>query len=230
MKMSLPAPASEAEFTPMILVPGDGPIVLAQAAGGSSGDTHESPTGDDHATGAQTHTGQEAHDDGHGTFPPFDPATFGSQIFWLILTFGLLYYLMSKVALPRISTILEERNDRIADDLAEAESLKRETDEAIAAYEQSLAEARRTAHGIAQTARDEAKAEIQSERTKIEAELEKKLVGAETRISKVRDAALSDIDTIAREAAQALVQTLMGTEPGEKEVAQAVTETIARES
>ena len=94
--------------------------------------------------------------DAHGAFPPFDPETFGSQLFWLAITFGLLYTLMAKVALPRIATILEERNDRIADDLAEAEKLKRETDEAIAAYEQALGEARQNAYGIAQAARDKA--------------------------------------------------------------------------
>ena len=65
---------------------------------------------------------------------------------------------MSRVALPRIGSILEERDNRIAGDLAEAGRLKEESDAAIAAYEQALAEARQNAHAIAQKARDAAKA------------------------------------------------------------------------
>jgi F-type H+-transporting ATPase subunit b len=64
--------------------------------------------------------GTEAHGGGHHTFPPFDPATFGSQIFWLIVCFGALYFLMSRVAVPRLGAILYDRNDRIGRDLADA--------------------------------------------------------------------------------------------------------------
>ncbi len=148
--------------------------------------------------------------DAHGAFPPFDPETFGSQLFWLAITFGLLYYLMAKVALPRIATILEERNDRIADDLAEAEKLKRETDEAIAAYEQALGEARQNAYGIAQAARDKAKAKIDADRNGIEAGLGDKIKAAEAEIATVTAAALADVDTIARDATEALAEALVG--------------------
>lgn len=158
----------------------------------------------------------------HGAFPPFDPETFGSQLFWLAITFGLLYYLMAKVALPRIGTILEERNDRIADDLAEAEKLKQETDEAIATYEQALGEARQNAHGIAQTARDKAKAKIDADRDRIEADLGDKITAAEAEIATVTATALADVDAIARDAAAALVQELVGSGAGKAEIAAAV--------
>ncbi|MEH0071562.1 hypothetical protein V6L77_16570 [Pannonibacter sp. Pt2-lr] len=75
-----------------------------------------------------------------GRFPPFDPTHFVSQLFWLFVTFLVFYWIMKNVALPRIAGILEDRHDRIAGDLSEAERLKRETDEAIAAYEQALSE------------------------------------------------------------------------------------------
>ncbi len=161
--------------------------------------------------------GAEAPD----VFPPFDTQTFGSQLFWLAITFGLLYYLMAKVALPRIGTILEERNDRIADDLAEAEKLKRETDEAIATYEQALGEARQNAHAIAQTARDKAKAKVEADRVRLEAELGDKIVAAETEIAAVTTAALAEVDAIARDAAEALVEALVGG-AGKAEIAAAV--------
>ena len=160
--------------------------------------------------------------DAHGAFPPFDPETFGSQLFWLAITFGLLYTLMAKVALPRIATILEERNDRIADDLAEAEKLKRETDEAIAAYEQALGEARQNAHGIAHAARDKAKARIEADRNRIDAGLGEKIKAAEAEIATATNTALADIDTIARDATEALVEALVGGGAGKAEIAAAV--------
>lgn len=158
----------------------------------------------------------------HGAFPPFDPETFGSQLFWLVITFGLLYYLMAKVALPRIGTILEERNDRIADDLAEAEKLKQETDEAIATYEQALGEARQNAHGIAHAARDKAKAKIDADRDRIEAGLGEKIKTAEAEIATVKNAALAEVDSIARDATEALVEALVGGGAGKAEIADAV--------
>src|SRR5438552_14098685 len=82
-----------------------------------------------------------------GGFPPFQKDTFASQFLWLALTFVALYLLMSRIALPRIGTILEARRKRIDGDLAEAARLKDASDAAIAAYETSLADAR----GRAQT-------------------------------------------------------------------------------
>ena len=163
----------------------------------------------------------------HGTFPPFNPETFGSQLFWLAVTFGLLYYIMARAALPRIARILEERKDRIADDFAEAERLRQETDEAIAAYEQALAEARQKAHRIAQSARDAAKEEVDGEREELEAGLEKKVAAAEARIGEVKAAALGEVDGIAREAAEAMVEVLIGAGASEKEIASAVDKALA---
>ncbi|MBN2752193.1 MAG: F0F1 ATP synthase subunit B', partial [Rhodospirillaceae bacterium] len=77
--------------------------------------------------------------------PQFDPTSFPSQLFWLATTFIALYVLMSKVALPRIGDILEERQKRISDDLDMAERLKTETEAAIAVYEKALSDARVTA-------------------------------------------------------------------------------------
>jgi F-type H+-transporting ATPase subunit b len=171
--------------------------------------------------------GTEAHGGGHHTFPPFDPATFGSQIFWLIVCFGALYLLMSRVALPRIGAILEDRNDRVARDLADAGKLKESTDAAIAAYEQALATARQNAHGIALKGRNEARAAIDAERGRVEAELQKRLDEAEARIGEVKVRALTEVDAIAKDAAAAMVETLIGTGAGEAELAGAVQAALA---
>ena len=181
---------------------------------------HGPATGDH----VETHAADAAHGaEEHGAFPPFDPATFPAQIIWLVITFGLLYYLMSRIALPQIGAILEERSTRIAADLAEAGRLKDETDAAIAAYEKALAEARQNAHSIGQAARDKSKAESDQNRAAIESDLERRMGEAETRIAEVKNLALAEVDTIARDTAEAIVEALLG--PGsarQSEVAAAV--------
>ena len=171
------------------------------------------------------HTEVAGHGGGHeagGAFPPFDPTTFGSQLLWLAITFGLLYYLMSKVALPRIANILEVRRDRIASDLGEAERLKRETDEAIASYEQSLAEARQKAHGIAHTAREEAKTHIEAELAKVEDDITVQLTAAEEKITAVKNAAMGEVDAIAQSTTEAILEHLLGSGVAKNDVAAAL--------
>lgn len=162
-----------------------------------------------------------------GLFPPFDTSTFVSQLLWLAITFGILYYVMSKIALPRIATILEERNDRIADDLAEAERLRRETDETIAAYEQSLAEAKHEAHEIAARARQEAKAEIAARQAKLDAEIDGKLAAAQAQIDETREKAMAEVGNIARETAEAMVAHLIGTDIPKSDIDAAVQRHVA---
>lgn len=176
-------------------------IVLATASSGTSAEN-----------GAATNT-EVGAGDGHGAkdpFPPFDPSTYGSQLLWLAITFGLLYYLMSKIALPRIASILEDRRDRIANDLSEAERLRAETDEAIAAYETDLANARKEAQGIAQATRDKLSSDIEAKRTQVEVELAEKLASAETRIQDIKTKALGEVSGIATDTADAIVAELLG--------------------
>jgi F-type H+-transporting ATPase subunit b len=171
---------------------------------------------------AETHAATEAHGGEHGTFPPFDPTTFGSQLVWLVICFGALFLLMSRVALPRIGGILAEREGRMSGDLAEAARLKQETDAAIAAYEQALATARQNAHDIARKARDAAKAEIDADRARIEGDLQGRLEAAEAQIGEVKARAIKEVDAIAGDAAQAMVETLLGAGVGKAEIAAAV--------
>jgi F-type H+-transporting ATPase subunit b len=168
-----------------------------------------------------------AHGAEHHTFPPFDPATFASQLFWLVILFGLLYIVMSRVALPKVGSIIETRDKKIAGDLAEAARMKEASDAAVAAHEQALAEARQNAHAIAQKARDAAKAEAAADRTRIEAELNKKLGASETEIARVKTQALAGVDAIARDAVEAIVESLVGTKVEKGQVASAVAAAMA---
>ncbi len=142
--------------------------------------------------------------------PQLDFSTYASQIIWLVITFTALYFLMARVALPRIATVLEERRDRIANDLDEAERLKRDTDTAIANYEAALAEARARAHDIAQTTREKLSAEIDTERQRVDGELAAKTTAAEQVIGAARTKALTEIGNVATEATEAIVKVLVG--------------------
>lgn len=160
------------------------------------------------ASETNTEVGQADKKD--GAFPPFDSTTYGSQILWLAITFGLLYYMMAKYIVPRIGTILENRSNRIEQDMAEAQRLKEETDAAIADYEQALADAKSKAHGIAQEARDKAKAETDTAIAKVEGEMNDKIGAAEEQIAAMRDTAMAEVNTIASETTEAIVKALIG--------------------
>ncbi len=142
--------------------------------------------------------------------PQLDFSTYSPQIIWLVITFTALYFLMARVALPRIATVLEERRDRIANDLDEAERLKRDTDTAIANYEAALAEARARAHEIAQATREKLSGEIDAERTRVDDELAAKTAAAEDIINAARSRALAEIGKVANETAEAIVTALVG--------------------
>lgn len=159
---------------------------------------------------------------GEDTFPPFDPTFFASQLLWLVITFTVLYLLMSRLILPRIGGILEDRRDRIARDLDQADRLKQQSDDAIASYERALAEARAGAFTIAAEAREAAKEEANQRQAAIEADLDKKLAEAEARIADIKAKALADVSEVASEAAEAVVEQLIGKKPTAAEISAAV--------
>lgn len=160
---------------------------------------------------------------GGGAFPPFDPSSYASQLFWLALTFGFFLWFMSKVIVPRIGSILETRQDRIADDLDKARELRDEADASIAAYEQELAEAKARAHEIGQKARDSANSQAAAERQKVEDELAAKLSEAETRIAGIRKKAMGEVGGIAEDTASELFTQLLGGKVTKADLAKAVT-------
>jgi len=105
-----------------------------------------------------------------GVFPPFDPTYFASQLFWLAISFAVLYFLLSRWLLPRIGSAIEERKDRIADDLDAAAGLKAQADDAVKAYEKSLADARAKAQAVGAEARAEAEREAAAETASMNAD------------------------------------------------------------
>lgn len=154
--------------------------------------------------------------------PQLDLSTYPPQLVWLAISFVVLYFIMLRVALPRMATVLEERRDRIARDLDEAERSKRETENAIAAYEQALAEARAKAHEIAQANRDKLASELDAERAKVDAAAAEKAGEAEAAIAGAKEAALAELETISGDVAETIVKQLVGGRWTQKKIAEAV--------
>lgn len=155
-------------------------------------------------------------------FPPFNSATFPSQLLWLTVAFVFLYVVSAKLLLPRVASILEARRQRIEDDLAEAQRLKTESDAALAAYEQALADARSRAQAVAHQRRERQNAEAEAARKALEQSLHGKLAEAEAAISNAKSAAMANVRAIASEAASSIVQQLIGVAPPDDATRQAV--------
>lgn len=169
--------------------------------------------------------GETIHVEGeHGGFPPFNAEYFPSQILWLAITFGVFYWLLKTVIMPRIGGILENRRDRIALDLEAAERMRSDADEAQAAYEQELAAARSRAHTIATDAKESAKADADRERKRLDAELNDKLEAAQARIAQVKQSALAEVDQIARDVTDTILRQVASIEASQDEIASAVSQ------
>jgi F-type H+-transporting ATPase subunit b len=165
----------------------------------------------------------------HGrAFPPFDAQSFASQLLWLALIFVVLYLLMSRVALPRIGSILEQRRRHIEDDPAAAQRFKGLSDAAIAAHEKALNEARGRAQTLANETRMKASAAAEARRKEVDAKLNLHIAEAEKTIAATRSAAMTHVRAIAGDAAGAIVERLIGTRPASREIAQAVDGVLKR--
>lgn len=133
-----------------------------------------------------------------------------SQVVWLLLIFGLLYYTMANVALPRVASVLEERRQRIDADLEAAQAAKQRADAALAEHRSATAKARGEAqasiNGAVQRAQEEAAARAEV----MTAKLNTQIAEAETRIAAARDSAMGALRQVSAETAEALVGRLIG--------------------
>ena len=160
-----------------------------------------------------------------GVFPPFDPHSFVPQLVWLVLVFGTLYWLMSRVALPRVGAILETRQARIDRDLNDANHMQEQAAAASAAYDSTLAEAKARAQAVAQQTHDTLHAESEAKRHTLESELNRKLSEAEAQISETKARAMGNVESIARDAAAVIVEHLTGKPASQDAIDAAMTAT-----
>ena len=171
------------------------------------------------AEGTSSHT--EADGSG-GSFPPFDPDTFPSQLVSLAIAFVALYLIVSRIALPRVGGVIDKRQKAIEGDLAEAQRLKDQSEAALKAYENDLAAARARAQAISAETREKLNAASEAERKTLEDQLAHKLADAEKTIAATRASAMSNVRGIAADAAGAIVQRLTGIAPDGKTIDAAV--------
>lgn len=174
------------------------------------------------ASETTSHTEVPGNAQGGGNLPQLDTSTYPSQLLWLLITFGALYLVLSKVLLPKIANALETRQSRIAADLAQAEQLNDDARKASEAYDAALADARAKANAIAQENRAQVLAELDKEQTKVDAELAEKLAKAEKQIGATRDKAMGEVGGIATQLVEDVVSELTGSKPSAAAIKSAI--------
>ena len=154
--------------------------------------------------------------------PQLDFSTFPNQIFWLVVTIVVIYLILDRVALPRISAILAQRRGTLANDIAAAEDFSRRATEAEEARQRDLAAARKEGARIIAEMKAEMQAELDRSLAEADTEIEERTAESERRIAAIRAEAEDSIAEVSRETAKALVIALGGQADG-RSVAAAVT-------
>ncbi|MTH64568.1 F0F1 ATP synthase subunit B' [Paracoccus shanxieyensis] len=164
--------------------------------------------GADAAHGAAGAAGHAASAPG---MPQLDFTTFGNQIFWLLVVLAVIYWVLSRVALPRIGGVISDRQGAITGDLMAAEEFKQKAKDAEAAYDKALTDARAEASKIVAANKAEIQKELDAAIAHADAEISARAVESEKRIGEIRASAVEDARSVAREVTEALVQNLGGT-------------------
>jgi F-type H+-transporting ATPase subunit b len=146
-----------------------------------------------------------------GGMPQFDVTSFDSQIFWLVISFGLLYFLMSTLVLPRIGNTIEAREAKIQGDLAAAQQANDAARIASVAHDKALAEARNTVHATIHAATEAAAAETTARINSVAHSLGVNVAAAERRIEAQREQSLDALASLATEISTSILGKLVGT-------------------
>ncbi|WP_210878354.1 F0F1 ATP synthase subunit B' [Roseovarius autotrophicus] len=154
--------------------------------------------------------------------PQLDFSTFGNQIFWLLVALVVIYFILSRVALPRIAAVLAERQGTITNDLAAAEDLKVKAVEAEEAYKKALADARTEAQKIVAETKAAIKADLDKANEKADQEIKARTAEGEKALAEIRDGALEAVRDVAKDVTAELVSAMGGKADG-RSVSAAVT-------
>jgi F-type H+-transporting ATPase subunit b len=158
-------------------------------------------------------------------FPAFDPTWFASQLFWLAVFFLGMYFALSRSILPKLEGTLAQRANTLSADLDEAARLNNQSVEAQKALELRLAQARSRARETSDTAKAAAETELAHVTGRVDAEMALKLERAETRISKLREDAMKNVEQISLDAAVAMIARL-GVKASRADVKKAVSSVL----
>ena len=151
---------------------------------------------------------------------------FGNQIFWLVVTLVVIYFVLVKVAIPRISTVLAERHGAIQGDLDKAEELKAKAVAAEEAYTAALAKARAEAGEIVAAAKADIQKDLDVAIAKADAEIAAKAAESDAAIKEIRDGAMAAIKEVATDTAGEIVKTVMPAAEDAKAIKAAVADRL----
>ncbi len=161
--------------------------------------------------------------------PQLNMGDYLPQLVWLVITFVILFLIMWKLALPRVASVLETRKEKIDSDLEGANSMKREAEKVLAAYEASLSEARASAQTTIAERLQEMAAAAGERKTAFEAKLAEQTAADEARVAAARDQAMANIRDVAAGAAQAATARLIGVDVDKTALDAAIDAEMARE-
>ena len=154
--------------------------------------------------------------------PQLDFSTWPNQIFWLLVTLVVIYFVLSNIALPRIGAVLADRKSTITNDLAAAEELKQKAVAAEKAYNDALASARTEAAKIVAQAKAEIQKDLDAATARADVEIAAKTAESEKSIAEIRNGAAAAVSEVAKDVAAELVAAL-GQTADAKTVTAAVT-------
>ncbi len=160
--------------------------------------------------------------------PQLDPAGFLPQLFWLFVTFLVLYVLMQWLAVPQVGRAIDARRQRLDADLGRAAELKAEAEAVLAAYDKVLTTARAEAQATLRTTSERLAAEAAERQRQLAATLAQQIAEAEQRIAAGKDQALGEVRTIAVDVGRAVVEKLIGAAPDAAKMAAAVDSVAGR--
>ncbi len=154
--------------------------------------------------------------------------TYASQIFWLLIFFGFTFFVIGRGMVPRVLATVEARDAQIAADLAAAQAARDQADRQEEAWRVRENENRASAQAVLAKAKADAAVKTEQRLAKAQTRIDVQLTEAETRIATSRDAAMGEIEAVATEAAQGIVERLAGLKVAKPSAAKAVKEAMAR--
>ena len=164
-----------------------------------------------------------------GGMPQLNPEFWVSQIFWLILTFGILYIVLSKLILPKISNNLESRKSQILENIEAAEKQREDSESKLKEYEKIISKSKLEAKNIFNQAREKALKDINNKKEILDKQIDDEINKAEQEILAFRKNAPEKINKIAIETSSELIQKLIGTDVNSSSIS-AIVDDLSRKN
>ena len=162
--------------------------------------------------------------------PQLDPKFWIAQIFWLILVFSSLYFIVSKIFLPKITLTIENRKSKIVSDLNEAQKLKENAEVKLKEYNKIIENSKKDAQKIISDGRKKLNEDIEIKKKKFDAEIEKELQAVEKEIKELKKNSISDVAKIAESASTEIIKQIIGAEVNKSNVSAIVSDIINKKT